>query len=90
MLHLMLYHLVTAGIQRPKFTREQINRMIEDTNRGRYYNLDGKLVVGNEPRMTLDDLNRYLQTIDRTSKKISSLSNMIPNLFTLITSLFIR
>ncbi|XP_060577502.1 uncharacterized protein LOC132734719 isoform X5 [Ruditapes philippinarum] len=57
----------TTGIQRPKFTREQINRMIEDTNRGRYYNLDGKLVVGNEPRMTLDDLNRYLQTIDRTS-----------------------
>ncbi|XP_060577542.1 uncharacterized protein LOC132734721 isoform X7 [Ruditapes philippinarum] len=57
----------TTGIQRPKFTREQINRMIDDTNRGRYYNQDGKLAVGNEPRMTLDDLNRYLQTIDRTT-----------------------
>jgi hypothetical protein len=42
--------------------------MIDDTNRGRYYNQDGKLAVGNERRMTLDDLNRYLQTIDRTSK----------------------
>jgi hypothetical protein len=47
--------------------------MIEDTNRGRYYNQDGKLVVGNEPRMTLDDLNRYLQEIGRTTKTIAHL-----------------
>jgi hypothetical protein len=63
-----IHYLGTAGIQRPTFTREQINRMIDDTNRGRYYNQDGNLAVGNEPRMTLDDLNRYLQSVDRTSK----------------------
>jgi hypothetical protein len=56
-----------GGIPRSKFTREQINRMIDDTRRGRFYNKEGNLAVGNEPRMTLDDLNRYLQTLEYTS-----------------------
>jgi hypothetical protein len=40
--------------------------MIEGLKRGLYYNLDGKEAFGNEPRLTLDDLNRYLQTLDNT------------------------
>jgi hypothetical protein len=41
--------------------------MIDDTRRGRFYNKEGNLAVANEPRMTLDDLNRYLQTLEYTS-----------------------
>ena len=41
--------------------------MIENTKGDRYYTLDGTLAVGNESRMTLDDLNRYLQSLDSRS-----------------------
>ena len=58
----------SARIQSSPFTRDQINKMIEDMKGGRYYTQDGKLAVGNETTMTLEDLNRYLQNLDFTSK----------------------
>ena len=70
----MFYLFVSASIPRTPYTRDQINRMIEDTKGGRYYTQDGKLAVGNEPRMTLEELNRYLQNLDSTG----SLCQFIP------------
>ena len=65
----ILWIFVSASVPRTQFTRDQINRMIEDAKGGRYYTPEGKLVVGNEPRMTLEDLNRYLQNLDSQSNE---------------------
>jgi hypothetical protein len=43
--------------------------MIEGMKRGLYYNQEGKEVLGNEPRLTLDDLNRYLRDFDNTGNE---------------------
>lgn len=43
---------------------------------GRYYNQDGNEAFGNETRLTLDDLNRYLRNLDSTGNH-SNLSQKI-------------
>ena len=40
--------------------------MIEGMKLGRYYNQDGNEAFGNETRLTLDDLNRYLGNLGST------------------------
>ena len=65
------FFLFSATDPRSKFTREQINNMIEGMNLGRYYNIDGNDASGNETRLTLEDLNRYLRNLDSTGNSHS-------------------
>ena len=39
-------------------------------NRGLFYNQDGKEAVGNETRLTLGDLNGYLQNLNITGNNV--------------------
>ncbi|XP_053373770.1 uncharacterized protein LOC123532644 isoform X6 [Mercenaria mercenaria] len=57
---------VEPDIPISRFTREQINKMIDDINRGLSYNYNGLRPIGNEKTLTVDVLNRLLQRLDGT------------------------